>query len=287
MTAGMPSSMPFDEPSSGSRARASRREKTPAGDDAPPADGVRHWRDRPRWLRLLVSLSVISAAVAMVASPWWGPRALSRLDFFHVRTFELQGLRYAKAPELVRALAVDTTESVWQPLDSLVAIMEAQPMVLRAVIERDLPGTLRVLVTERVPVALVPTKTGLRPADRTGAVLPIDPAAVPLDLPIASVADSAMLSALDALRADAPELYARISEVRKAGKHELRFTVTGSAIGAAGPTMANTLLVRTNDDVTVARFKDILPVEADLARNHLRAVELDLRFREQVIARQP
>jgi cell division protein FtsQ len=287
MTAGMPSSMPFDEPSSGSRGRASRREKTSAGDDAPPADGVRHWRDRPRWLRLLVSLSVISAAMAMVASPWWGPRALSRLDFFHVRTVELQGLRYAKAPELVRALAVDTTESVWQPLDSLVAIMEAQPMVLRAVIERDLPGTLRVLVTERVPVALVPTKTGLRPADRTGTVLPIDPAAVPLDLPIASAADSAMLSALDAIRADAPELYARISEVRKAGKHELRFTVTGSTIGASGPAMANTLLVRTNDDVTVARFKDILPVEADLARNHLRAVELDLRFREQVIARQP
>jgi hypothetical protein len=33
--------------------------------------------------------------------------------------------------------------------------------------------------------------------------------------------------------------------------------------------------------------RDILPVEADLARNHLRAVELDLRFRDQVIARQP
>jgi cell division protein FtsQ len=28
-------------------------------------------------------------------------------------------------------------------------------------------------------------------------------------------------------------------------------------------------------------------VEADLSRNNLRAVELDLRFRDQVIARQP
>ena len=51
--------------------------------------------------------------------------------------------------------------------------------------------------------------------------------------------------------------------------------------------MANTIVVRTSPDVTVARFKDILPVEADLARNHLRAVELDLRFHDQVIARQP
>jgi cell division protein FtsQ len=67
----------------------------------------------------------------------------------------------------------------------------------------------------------------------------------------------------------------------------LRFTLIGSAIGAAGPSMANTLIIRTSPDVTVARFGDILPVEADLARNHLRAVELDLRFRDQVIARQP
>jgi len=37
----------------------------------------------------------------------------------------------------------------------------------------------------------------------------------------------------------------------------------------------------------VSRFRDILSVEANLARNHLRAVELDLRFRDQVIARQP
>jgi cell division protein FtsQ len=45
--------------------------------------------------------------------------------------------------------------------------------------------------------------------------------------------------------------------------------------------------VRTTPEVTVSRFKDILPVEADLARNRLRVVELDLRFRNQVIARQP
>jgi cell division protein FtsQ len=45
--------------------------------------------------------------------------------------------------------------------------------------------------------------------------------------------------------------------------------------------------VRATPEVTVDRFKDILPVEADLARNRLRAVELDLRFRNQVIARQP
>jgi cell division protein FtsQ len=39
--------------------------------------------------------------------------------------------------------------------------------------------------------------------------------------------------------------------------------------------------------VTVQRLADILPVERDLATRQLRASELDLRYREQVIARLP
>jgi hypothetical protein len=40
-------------------------------------------------------------------------------------------------------------------------------------------------------------------------------------------------------------------------------------------------------DVTVQRLADILPVERDLANKQLRAAELDLRYREQVIVRLP
>ena len=39
--------------------------------------------------------------------------------------------------------------------------------------------------------------------------------------------------------------------------------------------------------VTLARLGDIEPVERDLARRQLRAAELDLRYRDQVIARLP
>ena len=154
-------------------------------------------------------------------------------------------------------------------------------------VERDLPGTLRVLVTEREPVALVSLRGRLQPADATGAVLPIDPSLRPMDMPVVSTADSSLLAVLDGLRQNAPALYARVIQAGKSGNDELRFSLTGGAVGAAGPAMANTIIVRTTSDVTVARFRDILPVEADLARNHLRVVELDLRFRDQVIARQP
>ena len=247
----------------------------------------RPWRDRPRWQRRVLALSGMAVAGALVTSPWWGPHALSQLDFFHVRTVAFEGIRFAKAPELLQRMKVDTTQSVWQPLDSLLARVAAHPMVLRVEVERDLPGTLRVKVTERVPVAIVPARGGLRPADATGTVLPIDLSVNPLDMPVLSSADSAILAVLDGLRQSAPGLYARVTQARRAGNDELRFTLTGGAIGAAGPAMANAIIIRTAPDVTVARFKDILPVEADLARNHLRVVELDLRFRDQVIARQP
>jgi cell division protein FtsQ len=48
-----------------------------------------------------------------------------------------------------------------------------------------------------------------------------------------------------------------------------------------------TVVVRTMPDVTVGRLAELVPVEVDLARRGVRALEIDLRFRDQVIARLP
>ena len=45
------------------------------------------------------------------------------------------------------------------------------------------------------------------------------------------------------------------------------------------------LPVRAMLDVTPDRLAEIFPVEADLAKRQARVAELDLRFRDQVIAR--
>ena len=288
MTMSMPPSVAFDaESESPTPARGGRGRVRGGARDAEAAPAASGWRDRPRWQRWSIALMVVALASSMVSAPWWGPRALSRLDYFHVRTIDFDGVRFAKPAELVQRLHVDTMQSVWQPLDSLVARLSSHPMVSRVIVERNLPGTLRVRITERVPVAMVPSRGGLRPADATGAILPIDPATASLDMPYAASADSALLAALDGLRVNAAALYARVTEARRVSNDELRFVLRASEVGAAGPAMLNAIVVRTRPDVTVARFKDILPVEADLARNHLRVVELDLRFNEQVIARQP
>lgn len=242
---------------------------------------------RPRWQRRALLLLALLGVTTVGTAPWWGPSALSRFAFFHVRTVHFEGVRYAKVPELMQRLHVDSLQSVWQPLATLTARLADHPMLRRVVVTRDLPGTLVVTVQEREPVALVPVADTLRPVDATGVILPIDVATVALDVPVVSASEPTVLSVLDGMRQGAPALYRRVAEAHRVGTDELRFTMTGSPVGAAGPAMANTLVVRTTNEVTVARFRDILPVEADLARNHLRAVELDLRFRDQVIARQP
>lgn len=269
------------------RTRVSRADAGEPSTSESPSFWRRPWKERPRWQRILVAVTTVACSIGLVAVPWWGPRALSKLEYFHVHTIVFEGVKYAKPAELLAALAVDTSQSVWQSLDSLEARVAAHPMVLGVVVDRDLPGTIRVEVTEREPVALVPSKQGLRAADATGMVLPIELAGNTLDVPIASSADSALMSVLAAMRRDAPDIYARVSEARRVSPIELQFTLSGSKIGAAGPAMANTVIVRSTPDVTVTRFRDILRVEANLAQNHLRAVELDLRFRLQVIARQP
>jgi len=110
--------------------------------------------------------------------------------------------------------------------------------------------------------------------DGGGRRLPIDPRATPLDLPLALDADTALFRILDALRRDAPGIYARVTVASRPSPREVRLVLGG-------------VRVRALPEVTVARFRDILPVEADLARGNVPVEELDLRFRDQVIARTP
>lgn len=232
-----------------------------------------------RWWRALRTLLIVTAVAATVGAPWWGPRALSRLDFFHVRRVVFEGMRYTPRSEALALLEVDTLESVWQKMAPLATRLETHPLIERAQVERQLPGTILVQVTEREPVALVRRKDGrLGPVDGAGHRLPIDPAQVPMDVPLATSADSTLMHLLEGLRTAEPALYARVERADRirTGDRPDEFRVKLGIV-----------TVRTNPEVTVDRFKDILPVEADLARNRLRAVELDLRFRNQVIARQP
>lgn len=230
--------------------------------------------ERPRWRRAVRRALFLVAGAALLTSPVWGRAALQRIPFFRVRTVEIEGLRYLDPSVVAERLAVDTLDSVWEDADRLAARVMGHPQVARVEVDRRLPATLVVRVTENLPVALVRSAEGFRAFDAAARPLPIDPSRTPVDAPILARRDTALLRLLGELRAQAPALYGRISDVRRAGAAELVVRLPA-------------LPVRAMADVSADRLADVLLVEADLARRGTRARELDLRYRDQVVARLP
>ncbi len=198
------------------------------------------------------------------------------MSFFHVRRVEIVGLRYLTPGDILSRLHVDTTASLWGPKEPLARRVAGNPEIERVVIRRKLPGTLVVEVTERVPVALVPTPEGLRAYDGSGLPLPIDPArpSAAVDAPVLTQRDTALLRLLSDLRTRMRPVYDRVSSVKRVGANgsELVFSLPFAP-------------VRSSSDVTLERLAEIEPVEAELTRRQLHVAEIDLRFKDQVIAR--
>jgi cell division protein FtsQ len=252
----------------------SPREPTPAESAAEPrasrsdASAREAAPERFRWRLALGGVALLLLA----GSPLWGPLALRRLAFFRVRNVEVVGARYLAPNDVITRLRVDTTASVWDAIGPLERRVASHPQVRAVEIERKLPGTLVVRIDERLPVALIPSPRGFRAFDARGVPLPIDLAKTPIDAPILADRDTAALRLLSSLESEAPTVYDRVSDVRPVSGDELVIKL-------------DSLTLRTMKSVTPDRFYEIQPVRDDLARRQLKVVELDLRYRDQVIAR--
>ncbi len=245
-------------------------------DEAPP-------NPRSPAMRMLRRTGAGVAVLIVVASPWWAPMLLRQLDFFRVRRVEIDGARYVSPDEIVSRLRIDTTASLFDDVGPLEKRVRQHPSVRDVRIERKLPGTLLVRITENLPVAFVQAESGLVAVDATGRSLPVDPATADVDLPVLAVRDTLTLRVLGEVRDQLPALFARIGEVRRLPHGDsfyLLFRLTESPTNLAHDVLAS-------GDVGADRLSDIIPVEQDLARRKLRVTELDLRFRDQVIARLP
>ena len=223
---------------------------------------------------------ILAAAIALLL--FIVPHAFRGLDYFHVQTVQLEGARFLTPTSVIAALGADTAASVFDDPARFVAKVESIPLVARARVRRRLPGTLVVTIVERTPVALIPTAEGFRGVDSAGTRLPIDPAIAAFDAPIVlpptgprdSAADRRLFNLLGAMRTQNPSLFDAIEEARRVSTTEWQLRTTRQRI-------------RIAPEVTLARLADIFPVEQDLARRRIRAAELDLRFRNLVIARLP
>ena len=242
---------------------------------------------KPGW-RILGALFLIATIMAAA----WGTRAgARRMAFFRVRTVEIRGTRYLQPNEILARLQIDTLTSLWDDLGPFRERVKRHPQVSEVRIERRPPGTVVVIVQENLPVALIQTASGLLPFDSLGRQLPIDPSRTNLDLPIVASADPVLLKLVGAIRAAEPRVFARIEEARRTGKDEILLTLaprvedSAPAAGSTATPQRKSLRVRVPLGLSVDRLADIFPVESDLARRELRVGEIDLRYRDQVIAR--
>lgn len=261
----------------------------PVHDPEPP-------RTSTRWK--LVALILL--LVLLAPASWLARRGASKMEFFHLRAITVEGTRYLSAEAVVERLALDTMRSVWDDTAPLVERLQSMSQISEVRITRRLPGTLVVTIRENLPVALAPSPRGLEPVDTSGTVLPIDPVTEELDLPVVNQRDVRMLALLGSIRSGEPRLYQRISEVSRDGRSGIVMLLEppGQSTRSAAPTgirdslngetashHPGSLRVRAPVGVSVSRLADIFPVESDLVRRRASVAELDLRYRDQVIAR--
>jgi cell division septal protein FtsQ len=224
---------------------------------------------KPGYKYLLALLLISTIATA----PRWGRATLHRLTYFHIRAIEIRGAKYLQPADVVARLQIDTLRALFDDVAPLEARLRTHPQIASVQITRRPPGTLIVSITENLPVALVPSGDGLQPYDSAGRALPIDPSRTALDLPILTVADPRTLQLLGTIRHRQSTLFDRISKVERDGPNDVIFVLTSP------------IRIRTSLGVAPDRLQDIFPVESDLARRHEQPVELDLRYRDQVIVR--
>ena len=218
---------------------------------------------RGRWLLLGTGVTV-----ALVVSPF----VLRQMAFFRVRRIEVVGARYLMPERIVEALGLAMDQNLFDPVGEAERRVEAVSGIVRAEIGRRPPGTLRVTVVEREPVALAPGKAGLVPVDCDAALLPYDPARSGLALPIVERADSVLLRALCVVRASDSALYAAVQGVRPGGGGSVMLELEEQRVWLNGTPS-------TSDVEAVA-----------LVRQHLEETgrafaELDARYRGLVYAR--
>ncbi len=236
----------------------------------------------PGIARWLVAVSAVGALTAAAAQ---APRWLRRADAFRVRRVDVEGTRYTEPHRVLAASGIGREASIFDDPAPWRARILRLPLVTDVRIERRLPASLVIRVTEAEPVALARTPD-LVPVDARGTVLNLG-SGTDLDLPVLDVtarvgADGRLADpvavgiagTLDRIRTLEPALAAQISEARPAGGggvlRLLRQPAFVALVGAV-PTAASLEHLRAALADVVARGE--LP--------HLRAI--DARFADQIV----
>lgn len=218
------------------------------------------------------ALLFAGAAALLLGGAVLSPLVLRQVGFFRVRRVELVGTRYLAPEQLVARLGLAPEQNLFDDTGEIAERVERVGGVVSARVERRLPGTLRIIVVERVPVAFAPGESGLVPLDAAGRALPYDPAATGLELPLVPRADSLVLGALARVRAADSALYQDVDAAQR---------------GEAGAVLLEVgqRRVMLRGIPTIEEVQAVAAVRRHLAASGRPYAELDARFEGWVVAR--
>jgi cell division protein FtsQ len=228
--------------------------------------------------RLLILLRNTGLAAALVVGGVWAYRHTQSNARFAVRTIEVDGAVHTPRG----ALDVITQRYVGLNLfqidiERVQTDLGGLGWVRRIDIEKKLPDTLRIKITERQPVALVRNGDRLLYVDEEGVPFAeLSPRVGDADLPLISDASDTELvrtvALLRDLRARDRELYSRVSEVWPIPPRG--FALYDRQLGA---------VVYANDEDVAAKWRNLYAVLR--AENHPKIEYADLRFADRVIVK--
>jgi hypothetical protein len=192
-----------------------------------------------------------------------------QVPFFRIRRIEVTGVRYLEPARVVAALALEDGQNLFDPLGDAGRRVRALEAVEAVRLDRRVPGTLRVVVVERPPAALLSTREGMVALDCAGHQLPYDPARSGLALPLVARRDTLLVRALCVVRVADSALYDAV-DLARAGPG-------GAVILDLGRTHVRLRGMPTTDEVRAV----------GLVRRHLLATgrgfsEIDGRYAERV-----
>jgi len=211
------------------------------------------------------------------------------VDYFEIHTIRVEGARWLTDADAEAAVGLAPGTNLWEDSSLWVERLRAHPLVLEVRARRRPPGTLLFQVTEREPVALLPTP-GLEPVDSEGRRLPIDPVFHRLDLPLVrprqlAERDTRPLSPVQ-LRTLTTEL-ARLAELDPAlvaGLSDVGMDEQGDVVARF---MDPEVTLHFRIPLATRRLREGWTVLEDARRRRpdQRVEALDLRFAEQVVVR--
>ncbi|HEX6178490.1 MAG TPA: FtsQ-type POTRA domain-containing protein [Thermoanaerobaculia bacterium] len=181
---------------------------------------IRRNQNRIQVQRVLrIGRNITLALIALAIGSWVYRRTQSDVRFA-VKAVEVAGVVHTPRADVEQLTSRYTGANLFQlDIAEVQRDLGAISWISRIDIEKKLPDTLRIRVTERVPVALARVGSEIRYVDESGAAFAaLSPSVGNADLPLITEAEEKDLARcvelIAEIRKNDPELFSRVSEVR-------------------------------------------------------------------------